>query len=151
MRLANNGASGHEVLEELLDVLVVDVELLFEGVQFRIAVDLPPFAAQRSILRLSHGPAAEATKGRVGRRGCRRRRGFLRNVRGRFFVVGRGLCRGCVILGTDHTSGEHAREHRGGQQEQARCEVEVDYTHLDTKFFHVIPPAIRMLPAHFRW
>ena len=66
-RLADNGARGHEVLEELLDVLVVDVELLFERIQFRIVVDLPPFAAQRGILGLGDRPAAQAAEGRVGR------------------------------------------------------------------------------------
>jgi hypothetical protein len=42
----------------LLDVLVVNVELLFEHIQFRVVVDLPPFATKRSILRFGDGPEA---------------------------------------------------------------------------------------------
>jgi hypothetical protein len=55
--LAHDCASFHEVLEVLLDVLVVNVQLFFEGVQLRIVEDLPPFAAQLSIGRLRHRPA----------------------------------------------------------------------------------------------
>ena len=41
----------------LLDVLVVDVELLFERIQLGIVVDLPPLAVQHRILRLRDLPA----------------------------------------------------------------------------------------------
>jgi hypothetical protein len=35
----------HEVLEGLFDVLVIDIKLLFQGIQLCILKDLPPFAA----------------------------------------------------------------------------------------------------------
>src|SRR3984957_7176497 len=41
----HQGARFHEVFERLLDVLIVDVELIFEGVEFRIVESFPPFAA----------------------------------------------------------------------------------------------------------
>ena len=56
--LAHNGASRHEVLEELFDVLVVDIQLFFEGVQFGIVEDLPPFAAQLGIRGLRDRPVS---------------------------------------------------------------------------------------------
>ncbi|MGA7860797.1 MAG: hypothetical protein WCB19_02950 [Thermoplasmata archaeon] len=55
--LAHYGASCHEVLEVFFDVLVVDIQLFFEGVQFRIVEDLPPLAAQHGIRRLRDPPA----------------------------------------------------------------------------------------------
>ncbi len=45
--LANLGAGRHEVLEVLRDVLVVDVQLIFERVELRLVEDLPPFAFEQ--------------------------------------------------------------------------------------------------------
>ena len=52
-RLANHGTRRHEILKEHFDVLVVDVKLLFKGIEFGIVEDLPPFAAQHGILGLA--------------------------------------------------------------------------------------------------
>ena len=47
----------HEVFERDFDVLVVDIELLFQRVQFRLIEDLPPVAANHGILRAGDFPA----------------------------------------------------------------------------------------------
>jgi len=47
---------GHEIFKCPSDVLVRDVQFLFEGVQFRFLIDLPPFPTERRILRLSGLP-----------------------------------------------------------------------------------------------
>ncbi len=54
---AISGAGFHVLLKVLLDVLVVDVELIFERIQLRLVEDLPPVAAQHGILRTGDLPA----------------------------------------------------------------------------------------------
>jgi hypothetical protein len=75
--LPDEGAGNQKVLVCLLDVLVIDIELFFERVQFGILENLPPFAAQHALVRLGHLPALGFLEmgGRflVGR--SRRRRG----------------------------------------------------------------------------
>jgi hypothetical protein len=56
-RFPHQGARFHKVLECLADILVVDVELIFESIQFRFIVDLPPFTAKSRVLRLRNGPS----------------------------------------------------------------------------------------------
>ena len=81
---AHQGSGLHEVLEVLLDVLVVDVELFFQGVEFRVLEDLPPFSAQHRVRRLRYLPAII----------------FLK-LRGRF-LVNRGCWSGRrMVLGPD--------------------------------------------------
>ena len=86
--LAHDGASFHEVLEILFDVLVVNIQLLFESVQFGIVEDLPPLAAQLGIRGLRHRPASS----------------FFELV-GRFLVDGRGRLRsGRMVFRPDHAA-----------------------------------------------
>jgi len=80
-RFANQSTRFHEVLERDANILVVYIELLFQGVQFRIVVDLPPFAVKGRVLRLRYSPAL----------------GLL-ELRGRLFEG-----RGAVMVG-EHTS-----------------------------------------------
>src|SRR5882757_11201566 len=49
-------AGGHEILEELRNVLIVDVQLLFERVELRLTEHLPPFPFQGGVLRLCRLP-----------------------------------------------------------------------------------------------
>ena len=56
-RLAHQGSRLHKVLKGLADILVVDIELIFERIQFRLIVDLPPLAAKSRILGLRDGPS----------------------------------------------------------------------------------------------
>jgi len=51
-------AGFHEIFEGLLDVLVVDIELILEGVQFGVVENFPPFAVQHGVLRLRDFPLA---------------------------------------------------------------------------------------------
>jgi hypothetical protein len=57
VRLSNQGARFHKVLERLLDVLVVDIELFLQGIQGRIIEHLPPFTAKHCIPWAGHLPA----------------------------------------------------------------------------------------------
>jgi len=90
--LGDERAGFHEIFEELLDVLVVDVELVFESVQFGVIVDFPPFAVEHGVLRLRDLPLA-------GRRILGRQ--FF--VRGRRRLNGGG---GLMVFGADHAAGE---------------------------------------------
>ena len=72
-RFGDDGTSGHVVLEVLLDVLVVDVELVFEGVQLGLVENLPPVAAEHRVLGAGDLPA-----------------GLVLEVDGGFLVVGSG-------------------------------------------------------------
>src|SRR5580704_682861 len=56
--LTHHRTSFHKVLEELFDVLVVDIELLFEIVQLGIIEDFPPLTAQCGIRRLGDSPTS---------------------------------------------------------------------------------------------
>ncbi len=47
---------GHEVLEKLRNVLVVDIQLVFEVVELGLPEHLPPLALERGILRLRRLP-----------------------------------------------------------------------------------------------
>ena len=47
----HQSARFHVILEELLDVLVVDIELRLERIQFRVLEDLPPIPTQHGIGR----------------------------------------------------------------------------------------------------
>src|SRR6202044_2553145 len=87
--LRNQRPRLQKVLKELLDVLVVDVELFLQSVEFWVAVELPPLAAQHGILRLRYLPAVRllklrrrllisGRKRRSGRSDRRRRRMILR-------------------------------------------------------------------------
>ena len=56
MGLRNQRASGHEILEKLFNVLIVDIQLFFKAIQLGIVENLPPFAAQHRVLRLRYFP-----------------------------------------------------------------------------------------------
>src|SRR5882724_10694656 len=62
-------AGCHEILEELRNVLIVDVQLLFERVELRLTEHLPPFPLQCGVLRLCRLPCARVCAG-VGGRGA---------------------------------------------------------------------------------
>ena len=96
------GAGRHVVLEIFFDVLVVDVELLFQRIQLGLVEDLPPVAADHRVLRAGHLPAL----------------GVL-EVDRRLFVVGRGDCRrrGRMIRRPDAAAAEQDEqtERAGGK------------------------------------
>ncbi len=79
--LTDQGTGNQEVLVGLLDVLVIDIELLFQGVEFGILEDLPPFAAEHAFVGLRHLPPFGLLEMRrrllVGRRRWRRRRWMI--------------------------------------------------------------------------
>jgi hypothetical protein len=85
----------HVLFEILPNVLVVDVELVFQRIQLGIAEDLPPFAAQHGIAGLCHLPAIATLRRFLV---CRRRR-----------LGGRGH----MILGADGAAGQCSKAERG--------------------------------------
>ncbi len=56
----------HVVRERLLDRLVVDNDLLFEGVQLGVAEQLPPFPSEHRVLRIGGAPAVRLRLGAAG-------------------------------------------------------------------------------------
>src|SRR6266852_5271189 len=88
----------HEVLEELLDVLIIDVQQFFKSVQLGILEDLPPFAANHRVRRLRYLPAVR----------------FLK-LRGRFLVNRGRRSNRRMILGADRAT--HQCEEEGSRQE----------------------------------
>ena len=93
-RLAHQGTSLHKVLEGLADILVVDVELIFKRIQFRLIVNLPPLSAKSRVLRLRDGPS-------IG----------LIELRRRLLEGRRRRHRGRKILRPDIASCQHRTEH----------------------------------------
>ncbi len=75
--LADLRAGGHEVLKVLRDVLIVDVELIFQGVELGLVEGFPPLAFEGSVLRLRGLPCSVGCGGvgsgsglfELGRRG----------------------------------------------------------------------------------
>jgi len=88
--LGDQSAGSHEILVGLLDVFVVDVELVFEGIEFGVVVNLPPFAVEHGVAGLGGAPRAR----------------ILRFRRDFFIGEWRGLHRGSwgVVLGADHAA-----------------------------------------------
>src|ERR1700746_658971 len=88
-RFADDCTCRHVILEEQLDVLIIDIELPFEGVQLGIMETLPPFSSQHRIPWLRYLPSFR----------------FLELCR-RFLVHRRSLRGGGMILGADRASGK---------------------------------------------
>jgi len=63
--LGDESAGFHEIFEGLLDVLVVDIELILEGVQFGVVENFPPFAVQHGSCgcAIFHWPAGGFSAG----------------------------------------------------------------------------------------
>jgi len=97
-------AGGHEVLEVLRDVLIVNVELLFKRVQFGLVEGFPPLALEDGILRLRGRPRA--------------RRRVVVGRRSGFFEGGWSGHLGCNVLWPDIAAGE-GREAQGEACSQA--------------------------------
>src|ERR1700730_738963 len=57
-RLADLRKRSHKIIVGLRYVLVRDVQFVFESIQFRFLVDLPPLPTERGILRLGRLPGA---------------------------------------------------------------------------------------------
>jgi len=111
------------------DILVIDIELIFERIQFRIAVDLPPIAAKSCILGLCDAPFS----------------GFF-NLRGRFFVYLRRSCHGRKIPCPTSQSGSTHKAQRLITRtiEQAAGEIgEIRHFHK----WHSIPPIAKVASA----
>jgi hypothetical protein len=100
-RFTHKGAGFHEVLKGLANILVIDIQLLFECIEFLIVVDFPPFAAERRVLRLCNGPSVSFFE-----------------LRGRLFESERGGHGGGNILWTYVASRQQGRE--GNGKERAR-------------------------------
>lgn len=100
--MRNERARFHEIFKKLFDVLIVDVELILESVQFGILVDRPPLAVKHGVLRIGGLPFAGIFK-----------------LGGRFLVGGgRRLNggRGRVIFGPDDAARQGKCRDRGAQQ-----------------------------------
>ena len=105
----HQGTRRHEISEGSGDVLIGNVDLLFERVQLGIAENLPPLAMESAILRLRDFPAVH----------------LLEIVRSDFFISPRRLHRGAIVFRTDNTAlqeeEECDREQRGRSAHFVRC------------------------------
>ena len=87
-------AGGEVVFQRLAEGLVVGFDALFELVELRVVVDLPPLAAQQAVGGIGGLPCATGGGGRGNDRGC-----------AGLFVGCRSLVAGAVVIRADGLAG----------------------------------------------